>query len=50
MKRIAMLMILTCALVALGSFSPVATHWGHTALACDGGGDGGDGGDGDSGE
>jgi hypothetical protein len=45
MKRIAMLMALSGALVALGSFSPFGIRWGHAALACDGG-DGSGGGDG----
>src|SRR5215831_3040664 len=33
MKRIAIVMALSCALVALGSFSPFGTRWGHAALA-----------------
>jgi hypothetical protein len=48
MKRIAILMALSCALLAFGSLSPFATHWGHAAMACDGGG--GDDGGGNSGD
>jgi hypothetical protein len=50
MKRIAMAMAVSCMLVALGSFSPFASRWGHAAMACDGddgsdsqGGNGGNG-------
>ena len=51
MKRIVMLMALGFALTALGSVSPFASFWGHTALACpdgddDAGSQGGTGGSG----
>jgi hypothetical protein len=48
MKRIATVMVLSLALLALGKFSPLATQWPH--CAADEGDDGGDDdGDGDSG-
>ncbi len=52
MKRMAMLLVVTMVLTALGSFSPFGIRWGHAAIACDGtdGGAGGSGGDGGSGE
>ena len=48
MKRIALVMVLTCALGAFAKFSAIAHHWGH-ACADDGGDTGDDSGDEDSG-
>jgi hypothetical protein len=45
MKRIAMVMILTCTLGALGRVAPIGTHWGHASAADDDGGDSGESGD-----
>jgi NAD(P)H-hydrate repair Nnr-like enzyme with NAD(P)H-hydrate epimerase domain len=50
MKRIAMLMALSLAVLVLGASSPFGTNRGHTAVACGGGDDGGDGGSGGGGE
>ena len=49
MRRIAMLMLVGVALMALGSFSPFGAQWGHPAVAEEGGdeGSGDEDGDGD---
>jgi len=49
MKRIATVMLFTCALGAFGKFSPIGNHWGH-AYADDSGDTGDDSGDEDSGD
>jgi hypothetical protein len=47
MKRIAMVMLLSCALTAVAKFSPIGHHWGQAYA--DDSGDSGDTGD-DSGD
>ncbi len=49
MKRMAILMALSCMLIALGSFSPFGTHWGRAAVADEQGDDGDDDDGGDQG-
>ncbi len=47
-RRIAVVMLLSCALTALAKFSPIGSHWGQ-AYADDSGDSGDDDGDEDSG-
>lgn len=42
MKRMAILMLLTFALVMLGRFAQISPHFGQTVADDDGGGDSGD--------